>query len=134
MIEALSLLGVNCQRITTEHGFFEEPHIVTLARDRLESDEARAEFDRLREIELLSIHLGLIMGEAGECLEVLRKNPSAPAEHLDPAQFLHVEEELADIVIRTMSIAYHLNYSLSAAIIAKMDYNDKRPFKHGKQF
>lgn len=133
MIEALTLVGVNCQRITTDKGFFDEPAVDVLARKGLDSAEQK-QFDALRETDLLIKHLGLIVGEASECLECVRKNPEAPAEHLDQKEFLHVEEELADIVIRVMSIAYHQNYSLASAIIAKMDYNETRPHKHGKQF
>lgn len=42
--------------------------------------------------------------------------------------------ELADAVIRIGQLAEHLGIDLEAAIKLKMDYNDTRPFMHGKKF
>lgn len=41
------------------------------------------------------------------------------------------EEELADIVIRTMDLAGVMGISLGVAIKAKSDYNRTRPHRHG---
>lgn len=41
-------------------------------------------------------------------------------------------EELADIVIRTMSIAHYLRFDLEGAIETKMKFNKTRPYMHGK--
>lgn len=39
--------------------------------------------------------------------------------------------ELADAVIRIMHLCGELNLPLETAIVAKMRYNEQRPFKHG---
>lgn len=45
-----------------------------------------------------------------------------------------VAVELADAVIRIADLCGHLGIDLEAAIALKMDYNETRPFKHGKRF
>lgn len=45
-----------------------------------------------------------------------------------------VAVELADAVIRIADLCGHLGIDLEAAIALKMDYNETRPFKHGKKF
>lgn len=45
-----------------------------------------------------------------------------------------VAVELADAVIRIADLCGHLGIDLDAVIAEKMDYNETRPFKHGKRF
>lgn len=45
-----------------------------------------------------------------------------------------VAVELADAVIRIADLCGHMGIDLEAAIALKMEYNETRPFKHGKQF
>lgn len=45
-----------------------------------------------------------------------------------------VAVELADAVIRIADLCGHLGIDLEAAIALKMEYNEGRPFKHGKKF
>lgn len=42
--------------------------------------------------------------------------------------------ELADAVIRIADLCGHLGIDLDDIVRRKMDYNDKRPYKHGKIF
>jgi Lar family restriction alleviation protein len=49
-------------------------------------------------------------------------------------QFDSFTVELADIVIRVFDLAGELNRPLGAAIVAKMAFNESRPYRHGKQF
>lgn len=42
--------------------------------------------------------------------------------------------ELADAVIRIADLCGHMGIDLDAAIALKMEYNEGRPFKHGKLF
>jgi NTP pyrophosphatase (non-canonical NTP hydrolase) len=44
-----------------------------------------------------------------------------------------VEEELADIVIRTLDLARQLGVNIEQAVLAKHEYNKTRPFKHGRK-
>ncbi len=69
--------------------------------------------------------------ELAECVEGVRRgNP--PDEHCP--EFTTEEIELADCVIRIMDHATARNCRLGEAIVAKMEYNEGRPYKHGKAF
>jgi NTP pyrophosphatase (non-canonical NTP hydrolase) len=74
--------------------------------------------------------IALIHSELSESLEGDRKN--LPDDHLPEYQMKFIE--LADAMIRIADLAGYLGIDLEAAIIAKMEYNKSRPFKHGKAY
>lgn len=41
-------------------------------------------------------------------------------------------DELADVIIMSLSVAGHLSIDIDAAVRAKMEVNKNRPWKHGK--
>lgn len=63
------------------------------------------------------VQLGLIASEVGETINVVREHPM---------NFDDYEEELADIVLRVMGLAARDGVDLEAAILAKMDKNERR--------
>jgi len=72
--------------------------------------------------------LMLIVSELSEALEAIRHgNP--PDSHIP--KFSGFEAELADVVIRAMTLAESNDLRLAEAIVAKMVYNRKRPYRHG---
>ena len=75
--------------------------------------------------------LMLMVSEIGEACEAQRRNITK-SEHIP--EFTGEEEELADCIIRILDYAggYHLR--LAEAVIAKMEYNRTRPYKHGKKY
>lgn len=74
--------------------------------------------------------LARIMSEVGEAVEALRHgNP--PAEKIEG--HTHVEEELADTLIRIFDYCGAKGYRLGDAVMKKMAYNASRPHMHGKQ-
>ena len=75
--------------------------------------------------------IALMHSELSEALEALRDgNPKS-----DKIEgFSQVEEELADAVIRILDFCGGFNLDLQGAIIAKLSYNENRPFKHNKSF
>ena len=75
--------------------------------------------------------IALIMSEAAEALEALRKG-NGPDEHCP--QFSGAEVELADAVIRIMDMAEARGWDVAGAIVAKHEFNKTRPYKHGKEF
>lgn len=75
--------------------------------------------------------IALMHSELSECLEGYR---SSKGESDKIPEFFAVEEELADVIIRILDLAYTYSYKLPEAILAKMEYNKGREHKHGKQF
>jgi NTP pyrophosphatase (non-canonical NTP hydrolase) len=73
-----------------------------------------------------------LMGtELAEAIEGIRHgNP--PSDKIGDAGFNQVEEELADTIIRIAHFAAQRGYRVGEALIAKLAYNEKRPYKHGK--
>lgn len=75
--------------------------------------------------------LMLVVSELSEACEAHREgNPKCARPNM--GTFSHVEEELADAVIRILQIAGEHNFRVADAIIAKMEFNETRPVKHGK--
>lgn len=74
--------------------------------------------------------IALMHSELSEMLEGVRK--PGPDSHCP--SFTSEEVELADLFIRLMDYAAGWELRLGHAIIAKMEFNANRPFKHGKAF
>jgi len=73
--------------------------------------------------------IALMHSELSEMFEAVRKH-NGPSEHIP--EFTAEEEELADLFIRGIDYAGAFNLRLAQAIVAKMDFNLSRPYKHGK--
>lgn len=102
--------------------------------------------------------LMLIVSELSEALEADRKNLHTVNEHgflekyangkTDDSEDGKVtcsmifmedikdtfEDELADALIRILDLAGYLNIDLQSHVLAKMRYNESRPYKHGKEY
>lgn len=73
----------------------------------------------------------LMHSELSEALEGLRYgNP--PSDHIPI--FSSVEEELADCIIRIMDFGVARGHFVAGAIMAKIEFNKTREYKHGKIF
>lgn len=75
--------------------------------------------------------IALMHSELSEALESLRHGN--PPDDKIP-EFNGAETELADCIIRIMDTAAARGWNVAEAIVAKMAYNEKRPYKHGKNF
>ena len=75
--------------------------------------------------------IALMHSELSEALEVLRK-PDGIAIFSKKCLGIHaVEEEFADVIIRILDFAEHKGMFIEEAILAKMEYNNSREYRHG---
>lgn len=72
--------------------------------------------------------IALCHSELSEALEAIRHGN--PLDQHCP-EFTSVEIELADVIIRILDYAYQRGHALAPAILAKMEFNETRPHKHG---
>jgi len=72
--------------------------------------------------------LMLIVTEVAEAMEAHRRGN--PGSRSIPG-FSAIEEELADVLIRTFDFAERMGFDLDGAVRAKMDHNESRPYRHG---
>ena len=83
--------------------------------------------------------IALMHSELSEALEALRAKDGFPnREHLGAAsdkipEFLGIEEEYADAIIRIMDHAHARGLDIAEALVAKMFYNEGRPYRHGNK-
>ena len=75
--------------------------------------------------------VALMHSELSEALEFDRHGNGA-SDHIP--EFTGVEEELADVLIRIFDYCGRKNLRLGEAVIAKMQFNESRPYKHGKKY
>lgn len=76
--------------------------------------------------------IALMHSELSEALEATRKTVLQRDEHCE--SFLNLEVELADCIIRIMHFGYKNKLRVADALIAKVQYNNTRPYMHEKKF
>lgn len=72
--------------------------------------------------------VALIHSEASELLEAYR-NGNPPCTKCP--ELTSAEEEVADIIVRTLDLSYEFGIDVDKAIAAKVAYNEGRPRMHG---
>lgn len=74
--------------------------------------------------------IALMHSELSEGLEALRND--LMSNHIP--KFKGIEEEMADVIIRVLHFCEVKKLKIADALIAKIEFNETRIFKHGKRF
>lgn len=111
-----------------DHGFWDDYtstlRAIELGTVRESSHEAQLKY--ILDVKLSKI--ALMHSELGEMTEGVRK----PHQDEHCPEFTSEEVELADTLIRAFDYAEAFGLRLEEAILAKMEVNAGRPYKHGK--
>lgn len=99
-------------------------------------DDCHTVDDYLRAV---ATFLMLISDESHEALAEFRSGEFSRKPLMPPEAFVEqvpeaVGEELADVIIRTMDLAEGLDIDLYEHVVAKVEKNKGRTFRHGKNF
>lgn len=129
--ESLQLFAKIANENARAHGFYDEQDLTAFALSEYGQVGDPRIGESLRTKYLLDVRLSkidLIHSELGEMTEGVRK--PGPDEHCP--EFTSEEIEAADAFIRLMDYAQEWGLRFAEAVVAKMEYNASRPYKHGK--
>lgn len=84
--------------------------------------------DPKTQAERVVAQLALIVTEVAEAIECLRDGTH---DDVGKAGISKLQEEIADIVIRSMDLASAIGFDLQSAIKAKHKFNERRELRHG---
>lgn len=129
--ETIDEIAQECYRISSSKGFHED-YFKTLKILSEHTEESEVKnynllqwFDSTAEqAEISRMH-----SELSEWIEGIRHD-NPPDDHIP--HLTSAEVEAADIIIRVLDTCAKRNYNIGRALIAKMNYNRNRPYKHGK--
>lgn len=99
-----------------------QKEVLVLLPEELQKEMEKAAYRRPAE------GIALMHAELSEALE--NERAGCPSSDHIP-EFTGVEEEYADTIIRILDDAERRGLRVGEAIIAKMEFNKNRPFRHG---
>lgn len=118
----------SCHQNAKDHGFWDDEDQLVKEINTIGTESSMDIIIRLFNSEKIALE----MSELAERLECLRKDPTEVDKHCP--DFLNLEIEVADLIIRALDFSGRRNLRIGEAIIAKMKYNADREYKHGKKF
>lgn len=118
MADSINFAAKLAHENACEHGFYAD--IDNLTNYLMVNDQPR--LAEIAKRDFVLAQLAKIASEIGEAVAVIQHD-----------RFMEgLNEELADITIRTMDLANYLSYRHGNDVAAKMERNRKRPHLHGK--
>jgi NTP pyrophosphatase (non-canonical NTP hydrolase) len=131
-IESFQVLAKEAFDTIVSKGFYENPKADELEdiANKLDGSDAKLLKDVANDIRFNNDvrSIALMHSELSEAVEALREG-EVPDSKLP--QFLNLEVELADTLLRIMNYSHEKKLRVAEAVIAKMEYNKTRPYKHG---
>lgn len=122
-------MATDWRTLTCELGKFQEECYAHAQRNGFWDEPLAGE----QEWMFLGNKAALIMCEGAELVEAMRSpDPLGPCDKLPTLN--KIEEELADIVIRSLDLAERLGLSVAEAMQKKYEYNLTRPYRHNRAF
>ena len=117
-----------------EKGFWQSMHRALALSRKVENGQiVETENSKATKDAFIAQKIGLIMSECGEALEAMRK-PNYEANGYGIGVKDSFADEIADAIIRLLDLCGELNINIDAQIQWKMDHNNGRSEKHGKEF
>ena len=102
--------------------------LVSMQNEIYETAKAKGWWDATRSF---AECIALVHSELSESLEA-RRCGDEKDEHCP--RFRNAEVELGDAIIRILDLAAHEGMDVPRAMLAKMEYNKTREYRHGKSF
>lgn len=129
LVEALGVYASMANGNSREHGFWDDydatyKAVALGAGSPDHEDELRAKY----QLDIKLSKIALMHSELGEMTEGVRK----PHEDEHCSVFTSEEVEAADVFIRLMDYVGEFGLRFADAVMAKMEYNAGRTYKHGK--
>jgi NTP pyrophosphatase (non-canonical NTP hydrolase) len=118
-VPVINAIALEVYEIARDHGFH--------------SDSPLPGSGELVTVDRVSKFCSNLHGEVSELWEAARKGKLDEPCDKEGCDLTCAEEELADLLIRTMDCAVVLGVDLGRAVRRKSQYNAGRPFMHGKK-
>jgi len=125
-------LTIDCHDNATKKGFYDDYKRVSDALFSEVPDANNVLFyqaQRWLESTAEQAAIARMHSELSEWLEAVRHPPTADKHCPD---FWNTEIEAADLIIRVLDTCGYKGYRIGEAVLAKMEYNVTRPYKHDK--
>lgn len=135
-INLLSDLARDIHSLNRSKGFYDiDEEISCLEGKENNLMELGVSSNFVSKIKLLNTitRLCLVNTEVSEAVESIRSENFKDYNSKHIPEFLGIEEELADVIIRVLDISHNYKIRLADAIIAKLEFNQNREFMHGKK-
>jgi hypothetical protein len=120
-----------------------DPYAVLNSAEAEALANASAAFGGERDLDRISVEKKYLIAKlvliASECAEAIEAVLETGSDNPKTSQSM-VAEELADVVIRSIGLGNELRQAfpgvpcdVAQAVVEKIDYNEKRPYKHGQK-